>query len=261
MNEFRVSSWAELNDSVFRGSWMPDIKRFRSQFAFRGLNLADYDLKTSLYRLGGNYHELERHLLRNFRKYAHRDVVEHDSIWHWLTMAKHHGLPTRVLDWTFSPLVAMHFAVSNTDEFQEDGAIWCVNYAEVHKLLPDDLRGQLGEEGSDLFTVEMLERSFDTLEEFDNHSETDIVLFFEPPSIDDRIVNQFALFSIISNPTQSMDEWLVDHPDCYFKIVIPADLKWEVRDKLDQVNITERVLFPGLDGLSRWLTRHYSGKN
>jgi len=42
------------------------------------------------------------------------------------------------------------------------------------------------------------------------------------------------------------------------KIIIPASLKWEVRDKLDQANINERVLFPGLDGLSRWLKRHYS---
>ena len=86
-------------------------------------------------------------------------------------------------------------------------------------------------------------------------------LFFEPPSIDDRIVNQFALFSIMSDPTARMDEWLVSYPDIWRRIVIPADLKWELRDKLDQANVTERVLFPGLDGLSSWLKRQYSPKH
>ncbi|SOD89979.1 hypothetical protein [Spirosoma fluviale] len=39
--------------------------------------------------------------------------------------------------------------------------------------------------------------------------------------------------------------------------MIDHRLKWEIRDKLDQANINERVLFPGLDGLSRWLRRQY----
>jgi hypothetical protein len=55
----------------------------------------------------------------------------------------------------------------------------------------------------------------------------------------------------------SLDKWLAAHPQLGRRVVIPAELKWEVRDKLDQANITDRVLFPGLDGLSRWVTRYY----
>ena len=55
-----------------------------------------------------------------------------------------------------------------------------------------------------------------------------------------------------------MDEWLGARPQLVRRIVIPADVKREARDKLDQANVTERVLFPGLDGIARWLTRHYA---
>ena len=64
-----------------------------------------------------------------------------------------------------------------------------------------------------------------------------------------RIVNQYALFSLMSRPTASLDEWADAHDRASSGAWCPAELKWEVRDKLDQANITERVLFPGLDGL------------
>jgi hypothetical protein len=64
----------------------------------------------------------------------------------------------------------------------------------------------------------------------------------------------------MSSPTARLDHWLEQHPDLSRRLVIPKDLKWEVRDKLDQANVTERVLFPGLDGLSRWLRRYYTPK-
>jgi hypothetical protein len=62
----------------------------------------------------------------------------------------------------------------------------------------------------------------------------------------------------MSSAQANLGDWLSGHPDLYFRIIIPGRLKWEIRDKLDQVNITERVLFPGLAGLSMWLKRHYT---
>jgi hypothetical protein len=61
----------------------------------------------------------------------------------------------------------------------------------------------------------------------------------------------------MSSPTAALHAWLADHPRLFRRLLIPADLKWEVRDKLDQANINERTLFPGMDGLSRWLGRYY----
>ncbi|MGD9332457.1 MAG: FRG domain-containing protein, partial [Desulfobacterales bacterium] len=207
-----------------------------------------------------SYVDLERHLLRNFRKYAHRDVVERDSVWHWMSVAQHHGLPTRLMDWTYSPFVAMHFALTNLEKFHLDGVIWAVNYYKAHQLLPEKLRQALEQEGAHVFTVRMLSQQMESLGELPKMTTAPFTIFFEPPSIDDRIVNQFAFFSIMSDPTARLDQWLARHPDIGRKIIIPAGLKWELRDKLDQANISERVLFPGLDGLSGWLKRQYSPK-
>lgn len=107
-----------------------------------------------------------------------------------------------------------------------------------------------------MFTVDLLSH-IESLNAFDTLAGHRFALFFEPPSIDDRIVNQYALFSVISDPEVAIDEWLRKHPECYRKIIVPREIKWEVRDKLDQANVNERVPFPGLGGLSRWLRRQY----
>jgi hypothetical protein len=258
LHDVRVSSWAELEEQLYEGAWKEPLRRFRSNYAFRGMADACHDLKTSLMRLGGSYCQLESHLLRNFRKYAQRDSVPGDSVWNWLAVAQHHGLPTRLLDWTFSPYVALHFVTANLDRYDLDGVVWCVDYVGVQQHLPEELRAILDEEDADVFTAEMLSRSAGALHELQALADTEFVVFFEPPSLDDRIVNQFALFSMMSNPTASLQEWLTQHPELYRRVVIPAAMKWEVRDKLDQANITERVLFPGLDGISRWLKRYYT---
>ena len=259
-NRIVIKSWCQLQDELFEGAWDDKLGRFRSNCAFRGLSDASYKLETTLMRLGGNYVGLEKHLLRNFTKYAYRTAIHPHSVWHWLSVAQHHGLPTRLLDWTHSPLCAMHFATANIDHYDVDGAIWMVDYVRVHSQLPDVLKNQLNLEGANIFTIEMLSAAISSLEAFSGMTQAPFAIFFEPPSMDDRIVNQYALFSTLTHSATAFDQWLRQEPRAWRQIIIPGALKWEIRDKLDQANITERVLFPGLDGLSHWLSRHYSPK-
>ncbi len=179
-------------------------------------------------------------------------------MWNWLSLAKHHGLPTRLLDWSYSPYVALHFATVDVRHVEEDAAVWCVDFRRTNELLPASLKKLMRSDDANIFTTEMLNRVATSLAEFDSLSKRDFVVFFEPPSLDERIVNQFALFSLPSSPTLSLEELLKRRDSTYRRIIIPAALKWEVRDKLDQANITERVLFPGLDGLSQWLKRYFT---
>jgi len=252
-------SWTVVLEALYEGSWNDDLQRFRSPFAFRGLARRDHALSSSLVRLArgrADVRRLELALLRNFRKYAHGEAAGTDSVWHWLALGQHRGLPTRLLDWTYSPLVALHFATEDTADYAADGVVWCVNFVEANKKLPARLRRILQSEGSDTFTVEML-APFRMLRDFDALSRDPFLVFVEPPAIDRRILNQHALFALMSSPSATMDDWLRRHPELCRQVRIPAALKWEIRDKLDQANVNERVLFPGLDGLSRWLTRYY----
>ena len=224
MSDIVAATWSELMDALYE---IPktEIQRFRSNLVYRGVGCAAWNLDTSLCRLRGDYTNIEQPMLRSFGKYAESGSIPAETLWVRLAVAQHHGLPTRLLDWTLSPRVAIHFATAQEEHLDEDGAIWCVDAAAARELLPQCLK--------------------------------EILLFFEPPSLDSRIVNQAAIMSVMPGATLRLHEFLSDHPELWRRIIIPKELKWEVRDKLDQDNVTERMLFPGLDGLSRWLKRYY----
>lgn len=211
-------------------------------------------------RTGPDYKNVEAHLLRQFTKYAYSHVEEKGNIWFWLSVGQHYGLPTRLLDWSYSPDVALHFATSNIRKYDEDGAVWMINYKKAHEYLPASLLGIVREENTWILTTEILGRMFKDLGSLDakGHERGDFVIFYEPPSLDPRICNQFAYFSMTSRPDLLIDQWLLNYPDIWYKVIIKKELKWELRDKLDQRNISERILFPGMAGLSQWLARYYS---
>jgi 8-oxo-dGTP pyrophosphatase MutT (NUDIX family) len=206
--------------------------------------------------MGGKYTEVEKLMLRQFKKYAQCDSARWHSDWHWLAVANHHSLPTRLLDWTNSPFIALHFATANVDDMDESGAVWMINFEKIKRLMPQNLQDCLDQIGGKVFTVSELEDRRFSLDYLQTLG--DFMLLVEPPSIDERIANQYALLSVMSRADADAQTWLECRDlEVGRKIIIPAGLKPEVRERLDMMNMTERVFFPGLDGLSAWLRRYY----
>ncbi len=258
MLEIVIENWEDLQRAVFEDVWDAKIMRYRANRIYRGAADKCWRLVPSLNRVCGHDLQLEKAVFRSFRKYGYADLAQYEGFWQLLPVAQHYGLPTRLLDWSYSPLVAAHFATEDIEAYDRDGAIWCLDATEIKARLPARLRKCLDEANSNVFSLGLLEREAESFEDLQSMSREPFALFFEPASMLDRIANQYALFSVVSDPAVLLSDILEEQEIDYYKIVIPKEVKLEIRDKLDYINISERMLYPGLDGICRWIARQYS---
>ena len=183
-----------------------------------------------------------------------------ESVWRQLIIGRHHGLPTRLLDWSHSPLIALHFATSG-EGFEtldrHDGVIWRIDRRELYSLLPDKYRAVLDREQAFVYTVDMLNEVVADLNQYDEDMGTGAMVLVEPPSMDTRIINQYGNFTVIPSSMNDVEDFFEDHTENTVRYIIKAEIRWRIRDMLDQLNINERLVYPGLDGLSESLARHY----
>ena len=252
----------ELMPLMTEQNFRPDIGRHRSMYIYRGISNAGYKMETSLYRnckhLQAN---LEPAILNNFTKYAViEDPSVEGSVWTQMVLGQHFGLPTRLLDWTHSALIGLHFATSE-DKMDlmadHDCAVWRIDMPEVHSLLPDNYKKVLSESTTDIFSVKTLSRVTESLKQYDEDMKDCAMVIVEPPSIEQRIVNQYSFFSIVPMGINDVEGFLDRYTSNTVKYVISGKLRWRIRDMLDQLNVSERIMYPGLDGLSKWIARHY----
>ena len=223
---------------------------------------SDHTIMTSLQRICKDKRKiLEPTILSNFTKYAIiEDPSLETSVWRQMILGQHHGLPTRLLDWSFSPLISLHFALSedNLENLDKhDCVVWRVDIDELHSMLPGRYQRVMEKERTTTFSIKMLQEACSGLEEYDTDMKDHAMLVVEPPSIEPRIVNQFSFFSIIPSDMDNIEEFLDKYTKNTIRYIIRKEVRWQARDLLDHLNISERIFYPGLDGLSKWLERHY----
>jgi hypothetical protein len=258
-----VRTLGELVDRVTPAEPDPATGHRRDTGVYRGGASAERPLLTSLDRLGGlnpphTKVGLEEHLLRNFIRYSrpHLEAAARND-WELLVAAQHHGLPTRLLDWTYSPLVAAHFATIAPGA--QDRVIWRLDWQAVHRHfgLPElaiaiqDLPRLLGGEDDDYTPWRLFSR---------RGNEQPLACMLEPPSLHERIAAQQGTFTLCTDVRHSFDEFLVanDLEHALQRFVIPLDASKHVRDQLDIVGMDERRIFPDLDGVAAFMSRYYS---
>jgi hypothetical protein len=163
-------------------------------------------------RRGLSRRSYEQLLLSEFKNSARRYLSgrPHDD-WEWMAIAQHHGLATRLLDWTSNPLAALFFAVDSVGS--ADSAVWVYAPHSINPL---------------------------TLQPF----EVDSLVVFEPPHVDERIVSQGGCFTV--HPTE-YPKW----PGELGRITIPHQRRTPIQLQLRSLGITRATLFPGLDDLAR----------
>lgn len=271
----------------------------KGRIYFRGqskrITGSDYTLKPSI----GRHKEfkskklferdqIEREVLDTFTNHL-LSHVQHlpRNEWEALAIAQHHGLPTRFMDWSTNPLVALYFAtreskfknttVEGSDEIKReplDSAVYVltsdpVRYSELERPKDDNIKPVAdtttapSESGSayEEFGIEGDEENepADTADEEEASEVSDEKLpvvspfaitenvIYDPPHVSPRIRAQDGVLMACHQPMKELEE------KDFLEIVIQHSAHDDIRRRLDQYGVFDKQLFPDLDGIAKWL--------
>ncbi len=297
MNEFTINSFEEYLRIVRDDIGVTDQKGQRKRRYFRGQTkraFEGYDLKPSIGRYAhlnslppAERDRLENEVLETFSNHL-LTYVNHlpRNDWEALAIAQHHGLPTRFMDWTTNPLVALYFACRESKKDKDgnphDSAVYVLiseppRFSELRRQQkngaasteePESAAPVSGDDdGYDDFGLDesgeapvLADDELDTATATRPRTQMELAkegelspfdisgnVIYDPPHVSPRIRAQDGVLLACHQPMQPLEEKDV------LELVISQAAHDDIRRRLDQYGVFDKQLFPDLDGIAKWL--------
>ena len=261
--------WREVLDKIHEAKEALDV-RTNEDWWYRGQS-AGYSLRPSLYRLlerGFNeidgdprsIYELEYDFYFDFSCRAPGMQEPGLSSWDKLGHMRHHGLPTRLLDWTERLGVAVYFALSGYREGQEtQPVIWILSPCRLNEIVLDD---------RDLYSPDYLGYDWETEESWSyedylisegGNFDWDGPAAIYPAQKNLRMRSQLGWFTMFGENTDPLEVQFPPrkYPNLLQRIEIPHGAIPAAREFLIEAGIDEASVYPDVDGFCRYLKTHY----
>lgn len=253
MNSVEVESVAALVEL---------INELPNNYFFRGQADASWHLQSSLERVIGskwsadNARKFEDFSLKNFCSKFHlydRENLQPSSKLAWLSIMQHYGAPTRLVDFTESPYVALYFALEASSPFQQrDMALYAIDYSAVMDRSIEHIRSK--DSGFSETRATLFDRQDEVFDQVVDRFAYDIAWIGEPKLLNARLDRQAGSFLLSGNRGLRIEDvlnsYLYSSVDIR-KIVIKGSLVTGVFSLLRKMNITSKSLYGDLDGLAR----------
>jgi hypothetical protein len=236
---------------------------------FRGVGAASYTLSPSIHRnsqVGSaeSLFQMEERFLSRFRERSipylpHRLTDE----WELLFLMQHYGMPTRLLDWTENPLIALFFGVSSAvydknNEAERDVAVWVFSPVKWNETMFANRSYRGGALSTSDAMISQSYKPGGDLRYINEHPVAVLGIHNSPRIIAQR--GSFCLFGKSLDPMEKIFENGNFHQDTLRKLIIPKGLVAALLRQLVAMGVSDAAVYPDLEGLSRESKRIYGYK-
>jgi FRG domain len=243
-------------------SLISSLNELPNSFLYRGQADAAWQLQSSIERILGNdwsadkAQQFEDFSLKKFCSKFHlydRENIQPDSKLAWLSLMQHHGVPTRLLDFTESPYVALYFALeAYSPRTKSDLALYAINYAQLLEQSINHIKSKDTEFRETRHTF--IDKQDEVFEQVVDRFSYDIAWVTEPKILNARLDRQAGSFLLSGNRGLRIEDVLASklYSQCVMtKFVISSSLYEGIFVLLRKMNITSKSLYGDLDGLAR----------